>query len=133
MDLPAKIRLGTHADGKPVEFDVVAPTSEAMMFDIAALQYTNRHRAAAAAVAVCCPVLMRQLRVRYTGDAAAFGGAVIDAFAATCREHKIKASPVDLANAGYPLVSEFTSAIVPFDEVAATEDFTDPTPAGSTS
>jgi hypothetical protein len=133
MDLPAKIRLGTHADGRPVEFDVVAPTSHASMLDIAALQHTSRHRAGAAAVALCCPMLARQLRVRYTSDASTYGGAVIDAFAATCAEHKIRASVLDLVNAGYPLISEFVTAIVSAEEVIATEGFTDPTPAGSTS
>jgi hypothetical protein len=133
MDLPATICLGKRPDGTPLEFPVERPTSDAIMFDIVMLQYSNHQRAAAAACGVCSPKLARELRVRYNGNASEYGGAVIDAFMKTARELGIKAGPFDIVKAGLPLVSEFTASAVSAEEVIATEGFTDPTPAGSTS
>lgn len=135
MDLPKKITLGKLPDGKPVEYDVVAPTSMATRYDLSAAAFgPTRHRACAASVALCCPVLARHLRVAYKGDVVAYGGEVIDAFDRLVKEHGVKLQdPAVLIHQGLPLLGELVTGLWSAAEVDAAEDFTEATPEASTS
>lgn len=130
MDLPKTIVLGTKANGQPLEFPVEPPKSYAVRYDLAAAARTSIHRAAAAAAALASPRLMRELKVQFSGDALAFGGAVIDAFAKACDEHGIQAKPTALVTAGVPILNELVSSLVDQAEVDAVEGFSDPPSAG---
>ena len=134
MNLPATIRLGTRADGKPLEYDVVAPASMAVRYDLSALAGpATRHRAAAAAVGLCCPMLARQVRALYSGDVSAFGSAMIDGFDKLVAEHKAQVHPAALIHAGIPLLGELVTGLWSAAEVDAAEDFSDPPAEASTS
>jgi hypothetical protein len=136
MDLPASITLGQRADGKPVVYVVEVPRSYAARYDLDAAWQTSHHRAAAAAAALCCPRLARDLKVTYAGDALAFGGRVIDAYAVLIEEHGIDATPRLLIAQGTMLAVELIlssrESVPDESEVAAVVDFTAPPPEPST-
>ncbi len=136
MDLPPFITLGQRADGKPITYTVEVPKSYAARYDLDAAYQASHHRAAAAAVGLCCPRLARELKVVYQGDALAFGGRVIDSFAALIEEHALTVTPRALIAQGTVLCIELIlssrEAIPDESEVAAVADFTDPPQEPST-
>lgn len=121
---PRRARLGAQV------FDLELPSSFAVRHEIVGMGGTNAQRAFGAALGMCCPRLLKLLKLSYERSGfspAKFGGEAIDALI----EQKVPMS--DILDAGSKAYGLLAASLLTEKEVAAEEVFTHPTPEASTS